>query len=79
MNKQHKCLKSTSEVENDNIFSFLDVKITRHNQHFKRPAYRKPTFNGVFTHYENYLDQSFNLLYFTAFRFALTTLYFIWK
>ena len=30
MNKQHKCLKFTSEAENDNSFSFLDIKITRH-------------------------------------------------
>ena len=28
MNKQHKCLKSTSEAENDNSFSFLNIKIT---------------------------------------------------
>ena len=34
MNKQHKCLKLTYEVENDNTFSFLDIKITRHNKQF---------------------------------------------
>ena len=56
MNKQHKCLKFTSEAENDNSFSFLDIKITRHNQQFKTSVYRKPTFSGVFTHYESYLD-----------------------
>ena len=32
MNKQHKCLKFTSEAENDTSFSFLDIKITRNNQ-----------------------------------------------
>ena len=57
MNKQHKCLKFTSEAENDNSFSFLDIKITRHNQLFKTSVYRNPTFSGVFTHYESYLDQ----------------------
>ena len=31
----NKCLKFTSEAENDNSFSFLDIKITRHNQKFK--------------------------------------------
>ena len=31
MNKQHKCLKFTSEAENDKSFPFLDIKITRHN------------------------------------------------
>ena len=58
LNKQHKCLKFTSEAENHNSFWFLDIKITRHNQHFKTPVYRKPTFIGVFTHYESYLDQT---------------------
>ena len=58
MNKQNKCLKFTSEAENDNSFSFLDINITRHNQQFKTSVYRKPTFSGVFTHYESYLDQS---------------------
>ena len=32
MNKQHKCLKFTSEVESDNSFSSLDIKINHHNQ-----------------------------------------------
>ena len=50
MNKQHKCLKFTSEAENDNSFSFLDIKITHHNQQFKTSVYGKPTFSGVFTH-----------------------------
>ena len=59
MNKQHKCLKFTSEAENDNSFSFLDIKITRHNQQFKTSVYRKPTFSGVFTHYESYVDQKY--------------------
>ena len=59
MNKQHKCLKFTSEAESDNSSSFLGVKITRHNQQFKTSVYRKPTFSGVLTHYESYLDQTY--------------------
>ena len=59
MNKQHKCLKFTSEAENDNSFSFLDIKITRHNQQFKTSVYRKPTFSGVFMNYESYVDQTY--------------------
>ena len=37
MNKQHKhkCLKSTSEAENDNSFPFLENKITRQSNQFK--------------------------------------------
>ena len=41
MNKQHKCLKFTSEAENDNSFSFLDIKITRLNQQFKISVFEK--------------------------------------
>ena len=55
--KQPKCLKFTSKAENDNSFSFLDIKITLHNQQFKTYVYRKPTFSGVFTHYESCLGQ----------------------
>ena len=62
MNKQHKCLKFTFETENDNSVSFLDIKITRHNHQFKTSVYRKPTFSGVFTHYESYLDQTYKSL-----------------
>ena len=64
------------------LFS-LGMKITRHNQQFKTSVHRKPTFSGVFTHYASYLDQSYKksltLYYFAAFRFVLTTPYFIWK
>ena len=59
MNKQHKRLKFTSEAEKDNSFSFQDIKNARHNQQFKIYVYRKSTFSGVFTHYENYLDQTY--------------------
>ena len=59
MNKQHKCLRFTSEAENDNSFSFLDIKITCHNKQFKTSVYRKPTFSGVFMSYESYVDQTY--------------------
>ena len=59
MSKQHKCLKFTSEAENHNTFSFLNIKITRHSQQFRTPVYIKPTFSGIFTHCESYLDQTY--------------------
>ena len=62
MNKQHKCLKFTSEAGNDNSFSFLDIKITSHNKQFKTSVYRKPTFMGVFTHFESYVNQTYKKL-----------------
>ena len=57
MNKQHRCIKFTSETEKNNTFSFLDINITRQNNQLKTSVYRKPTFSGVFTHYESYIDQ----------------------
>ena len=59
MNKQHKSLKLISEAENDNSFSFLDIKITRRNQQFKIFVYRKPIFSHLFTHYESDVDQTY--------------------
>ena len=59
MNKQHKCIKFTSESESNDSFSFLDINITRQDQKFKTSVYRKPTFSGVFTHYESYIDPSY--------------------
>ena len=59
MNKLHRCRKVTSETEHDNCFSFLDIKIALYNQQFITSVYRKLTFNGVCTHYESYLDQSY--------------------
>ena len=59
MNKQHRCIKFTSENENNNTFSFLDINITCQNNQLKTSVYRKPAFSGVFTHYESYIDQSY--------------------
>ena len=59
MNKQDRCIKFTSETEKNNTFSFLDINITRQNNQLKTSVYRKPTFSGVFIHYENYIDQSY--------------------
>ena len=56
-NKQHRCIKFTSETEQNNPFSFVDINITRQNNQLKTSVYRKATFNGVFTHYESYIDQ----------------------
>ena len=59
MNKPHKRLQYPSETEHNNSFPFLDIIITRYNQQFKTFVYRNTTFSGVFTRYENYLDQTY--------------------
>ena len=66
MNKQHRRIKFTSEIEQNSTFCFLDINITYHNNQNKTSVYRNPTFSGVFTHYESYIDQSYKkLLMFT--------------
>ena len=59
INKQHRCKKFTSETEQNNTFSFLDMNTTRQNTVLKRTVYQKPTFNSVFTHYGSYIDQCY--------------------
>ena len=54
--------KFTSEAESDNSFSFLEIKVTRHNQQLKTSLYRKRTFSGVFMPYESYVDQTYKKL-----------------
>ena len=63
MNKQHRCLKFTSETEINNSFSFLDINIIRKNNQFKTSVYKKPTFSGVFTHYESYIDNTYKKVF----------------
>ena len=42
LNRQHKNIKFSSETENENSISFLDIKITRDNNKFMTSVYRKP-------------------------------------
>ena len=58
INKQHKCLTFKPEAVNKS-FSFLDIKIIRHNEQCKTSVYRKLIFSGVLTYYESYLDQTY--------------------
>ena len=65
LNGQHKIIKSTSETENENFISFLDIKISRENNKFTTWVYRKPSFSGVFTNFESFILNSckYNLLF----------------
>ena len=65
LNHQHKNIKFTSETENKNSISFLDIKITRDNNKFMISVYCKPTFSGVFTNFGSFIPKSYkyNLLF----------------
>ena len=45
--------------------SFLDVQISREDKTFTTSVYRKPTFSGVYTHFDSFLPSTYNLVLFT--------------
>ena len=59
LNCQHKNIKFTSETENENSISFLDIKITRDNNKFMTSVYHKPTFSRVFTNFGSFILKSY--------------------
>ena len=50
--------------------SFLDVEISGENGKVVTTVYRKPTFSGVYTHFESFLPsrQKFGMLYTLVYR-----------
>ena len=67
---QHPNFKFTSEIEENNSISFLDIKINRANNSFSTNNYRKVTFSGVFTNFESFIPISYksNLIFTLLFR-----------
>ena len=55
LNKQHKNIKFTSEIEENGLLSYLDVKISRQNNKFATSVYGKPAFSGVFKNFECFI------------------------
>ena len=60
----------TIENEKQNRMSFLDVQIICEDRTFITSVYRKPTFNGVYTHFGSFLPSTykFGTVYKLAFR-----------
>ena len=56
---QHPNTKFTSEIEENNSISFLNIKINKDNNRFLTSAYRKPTFSGVITNFDSYIPLSY--------------------
>ena len=55
MNTRHKNLKFTFNFEQNNSFSFLDVKNTRGSNGFSTSVFGKATFSGVFTNFDSFI------------------------
>ena len=56
---KHPNIKITSEFEENDSFYFLDVKIKRSNNQFITSVFRKATFSGVFTNFQNFMSVSY--------------------
>ena len=72
MNTKYPNIRFTSEIEDQNSFSFLDIKLIRNTE--EKPCetlvYRKSTFDGVFTNFKSFISMkriwiavSFSLLF----------------
>ena len=59
MSQQHPNINFTSEEETNNSLPFLDVHTIRHNHKYITSVYRKPTFSGVYTHYDSFIPASY--------------------
>ena len=57
--------------EKQNRMSFLDVQIIREDKTFTTSVYRKPTFSGVYTHFDSFLPftYKFGTVYTLAYRY----------
>ena len=58
------------EQEKNEKLSFLDIEVSREKGKFVTTVYRKPTFSGVYTHFESFLPTiyKFDMVYTLAHR-----------
>ena len=63
-------MKFSFEEENNGKLSFLDVEVSRERNKFATTVYRKPTFSGVYTHFDSFLPTKykFSMIYTFVFR-----------
>ena len=59
MNTCHPKIKFAFEKEQNKRFNFLDVKVIRGNNAFTTSVYRKPSFIGVYTHFDSYMQLNY--------------------
>ena len=59
LNRQHKNIAFTSEMEQNGSLSSLDIKISCEKNKSVTSVYRKPTFSGVFTNFESFISNCY--------------------
>ena len=64
-NTCHQNMSFSLEQEKEGKLSFLDVQVSHQEGHFVTTVYRKPTFSGVYTHFESFLPtiHKFGMIY----------------
>ena len=60
-NKCHPNMNFTFEQEKNGKLSFLDVEVSRDGNTFVTSVYRKPTFSGVYTHFDSFLPSTYKI------------------
>ena len=60
MNTKHPNIRFTFEINDQNNFSFLDVKVIRNTEKaFEASVYRRSTFSGVFTNFKSFIPMTY--------------------
>ena len=69
-NTRHPNMSFSFEQEKKGKLSFLDVEVSREKGKFVTTVYRKPTFSGVYTHFESFLPTvyKFGMVYTLVYR-----------
>ena len=70
LNGRHANMSFTIEREKQNRLTFLDIEIIREDITFTTSVYRKPTFSGVYTHFDSFLPSTckFSTVYTLVYR-----------
>ena len=70
LNTCHPNMSFSFEQEINGKLSFLDVEVSRQQGKFVTTVYRKPTFSGVYTHFDSFLPPTYKvgMIYTLAYR-----------
>ena len=61
LNSCHVSMSFTIETEQNNRISLLDVNVIREHGKFITSVYRKPTFSGVYFHFDSFLSDTYKI------------------
>ena len=70
LNKCHPNMKFSFDEEKNGKLSFLDEEVSREGNKFATTVCRKPTFSGVYAHFDSFLPTAykFSMIYTLVFR-----------